>query len=81
MMINYELSIKSRKTGETFNFWMPCDGGYIFLESERGGGTLGHQICEGGGFRGDTLSATPDTFEATCRRWYRAHMKNHARFE
>lgn len=70
-----QLTLKSRKTGQTFNFWMPLDGGYIRLESEGSSGTLGKQICQGGGFMGNTLSATPETFEKTCRTWYKAHMK------
>ncbi|MBW0278613.1 MULTISPECIES: hypothetical protein [Shewanella] len=71
------LSIKSRKTGETFNFWMPLDGGYIRLESQGRSGTLGRQICVGGGFMGNTLSARSEaSFEKQCRSWYRAYMRN-----
>ncbi|RZP88974.1 hypothetical protein [Vibrio vulnificus] len=70
------LIIKSRKTGQDFEFWMPHDGGYIRLESEGKEGILGRQICKGGGFMGSALIATPETFKSVCRNWYRAHMKD-----
>ena len=75
------LIIKSRKTGETFEFWMPIDGGYIHLESEGKSGVLGRQICKGGSFFGSTLRATPETFKSVCRNWYRAHMKDKNLYE
>ncbi|MEB8288012.1 hypothetical protein OKT24_19850 [Aeromonas veronii] len=70
-----ELTITSRKTGETFTFWMPASGGYIFRTYPSKPGTLGDQICDGGRSMGNTLSATPATFEKVCRRWYRAHQR------
>lgn len=71
------LSIKSRKTGETFNFWMNGSNGYIYLDTQGRCGTYGSQICEGGGFRGNTLSASSEaSFEKQCRSWYRAYMRN-----
>lgn len=69
------LTIKSRKTGEIFEFWMSDSGGYIRLISEKRAGVLGCQICENGLFMGSTLEATPENFESVCRNWYRAHMK------
>lgn len=72
------LTIKSRKTGETFEFWMPIDGGYIRLKSE---GTLGQQICMSGRFTGETLVAIPETFKSVCRRWYRAYMRKQKSYE
>jgi len=66
------LTIKSRKIGQSFTFRMPDTGGYITL------GITGQQLrqpCKGGVFFGSTLMATPDTFEAECRRWYRAYMR------
>lgn len=71
-----ELTITSRKTGETFTFWMPVSGGYIYRTYPGKPGTLGSQICAGGRSMGNTLSATPDTFETVCRRWYRAHLRS-----
>ena len=62
--------IKSRKLKQEFHFWMPSEGGYVWL----GNGTLGRQLCAGGGFVGATLTATPDTFDKVCRKWYRQHI-------
>lgn len=71
------LSIKSRKTGEQFDFWMNGDQGYIYLEAEGRRGTLGRQLCAGGGFMGNTLSANSESsFKKHCRSWYRAYMRN-----
>ena len=67
------LVIKSRILGEQ-SFFMPDNGGYIRLESEGRSGTLGAQICEGGTFRGDTISASPTTFESECRKWHRTRL-------
>ena len=67
-------SINSRIFGRT-DFWMPDNGGYIYKESEGYVGTQGSQICEGGGFHGNTISATPDTFEKKCRRWHRQRLR------
>lgn len=75
------LTIKSRKTGETFEFWMPISGGYIRLESKGKDGTLGQQICMSGRFTGETLEAIPETFKSVCRRWYRAYMRKQKSYE
>jgi hypothetical protein len=69
-------TIKSRKTGETFDFWAPDNGGYVRLESDGREGTLGYQICSGGGFTGSTISCTQDSFKTDCRRWYRSYTRN-----
>lgn len=69
------ITIKSRKVGHK-TFWMPDTGGYVRLESDGKTGTLGRQICYGGGFRGNTVSSTPDTFEADVRKWWRAYIKS-----
>jgi hypothetical protein len=68
-----ELTINSRKTGETFSFWMPSSGGYVHRVYPGRPGTLGDQICRDGG---STISATPETFEKVCRNWYRAQMRD-----
>ncbi|MFB6412790.1 hypothetical protein [Edwardsiella piscicida] len=70
-----ELTITSRKTGEAFTFWMPSDGGYVRRTFPDRPGTLGVQICDGGKTMGNTISATPETFEKVCRRWYRAYQR------
>ena len=77
------LTIKSKTEIETltgtekpvFEFWAPEQGGYVRLESRGKSGTLGQQICEGGGFSGGTISATPENFDRVCRSWYRAYIK------
>ncbi len=72
-------TITSRKLKQDFDFWAPCNGGYIRLEYPGKEGTLGDQICQGGGFRGNTLSAkTEEQFEAVCRGWYRQHLQKFA---
>ncbi len=71
------LTIRSRRTGEEFNFWMNDGGGYIHLESKGRNGCLGRQICKGGGFTGSTLSAnTENQFKERCRKWYRAYQED-----
>lgn len=67
-----ELNITSRKTGETFSFWMNDNGGYVYLQTAEKPGTLGQQICAGGRTLGSTITAEPESFKAVCRRWYRA---------
>ena len=62
--------IKTRKEGE-FSFWCPTGGGYVRIESEGRPGTLGQQICEGGGLMGSTLEATEATLGDVARKWLR----------
>lgn len=62
--------INTRKEGE-MSFWCKADGGYVWLESEGKPGTLGQQICEGGGFRGSTLYAREETLADVARKWLR----------
>lgn len=52
-------------------FWCPDAGGYVRLETEGHSGTLGRQICEGGGFMGSTLTADAETLPKVARRWLR----------
>lgn len=66
-------TINSREFGK-ISFFMPSDGGHVFLESKGKPGTLGQQICRGGRCSGSTIRATPETFEAICRAWHRKHM-------
>ena len=69
-----EITIKSRKFDTEFTFTMPTGGGYVRLWN---GDTSNYeQICEGGGFRGDTIHSSPARFEADVRRWYRAHIRD-----
>lgn len=73
-----EIRIKSRKTGEVFNFSRPGRE-YIFCDLNGQSGTLGKQICRGGKTTGSTLSYSGDDeaeFARICRNWYRAYMKH-----
>ena len=79
-------TIKSRKFGDQ-DFWAnqkePQPGricsAYVYLE-DRGPGTTGSQICEGGGFMGSTVSCdgTPEGLERAARRWWRQHLRGMA---
>jgi hypothetical protein len=65
-------TIKTRINGD-MDFWVRDEGGYVRLESDGCPGTLGRQICDGGGFRGSTIMADAQSLEAKARRWYRAY--------
>jgi len=66
-------TIKTRTNGD-IDFFVPDAGGYVRLESGvNHSGTLGRQICEGGGFMGSTIMADEKTLEAKARHWYRAY--------
>lgn len=51
-------TIKSRKTGEIFNFYAPDSGGYVHLESQGHSGNSGAQICRGEGLWGVRCAVT-----------------------
>lgn len=71
------LTINSRKLDRAFTFFMPDGGGYVRLENGRDHGTLGAEICHGGGFRGETIYCSDAAdFNAACRKWYRAHIRD-----
>jgi len=67
-------TIKSKLLGEALTFFIPREGGYVYLERGARHGTLGDQICDGGDFRGATLSATPETLRDVAQRWYRQRI-------
>ena len=69
------MTIKSRKLDQNLTFFMPDDGGYVRLEGEHTHGALGRQICDGGDFKGSTISSTPGSFAQDCRRWYRQRIR------
>jgi hypothetical protein len=71
-----DMTIKSRKLGQEFSFFMPDNGGYVRLESAGHPGTLGKQICYGGNFAGMTVHASPATFKKECHRWYANYIKD-----
>ncbi|WP_044109877.1 hypothetical protein [Mycobacterium canetti] len=69
------MTIDSRIAGARYEFWAPDQGGYVRLEFGDRIGTLGSQICDGGGFTGSTIWSTPASFADDCRRWYRQHLR------
>lgn len=72
-----EMTIKSRKLAQSITFSRPGSS-YIYADLNGQPGTLGRQICDGGGTMGSTLSydgASQAEFERICRRWYRAYMR------
>jgi hypothetical protein len=64
--------------GHEWTFSRP-GGGYVYCDLGRHGanGTLGGQICYGGGLRGSTISVgSDDAFERAVKKWladYRRH--------
>jgi len=66
-------TVASKLLGEKLEFSMSDKGGYIHLD-------VGHgewkQICVGGGLKGATISAIPETFGRECDRWYRAYIRS-----
>lgn len=68
------ITINTHNVGP-LHFSCPDAGGYIRMESP-GSSALGDQICEGGGFLGDTLTANPSTLLAVARNWLRQRRAN-----
>lgn len=74
-------TIKTRTNG-TLDFFCPDNGGYIRLDGRGANhGSMGRQICAGGGFGGSTLTATPATLEAVARRWYTAFRADQRKYD
>lgn len=68
-------TIKTRNHGEK-TFFVPDNSGYVRLESGRNHGTFAKQICYGGGFYGNTITADAATLEVEARRWWSQYLKN-----
>jgi hypothetical protein len=68
-------SINTRDEGK-LEFWAPDNGGYIRLESPNNSGTLGQQICDGGRFMGNTLSAgsSLESLARVARAWRKQQL-------
>lgn len=70
-------TIKTRKHGLK-EFWAnERSGAYVYLE-DKGQGTLGSQICEGGNFLGNTLTCdgTQEGLERVARQWWSAYLRD-----
>jgi hypothetical protein len=73
-----ELTIKSRKTGETITISRPGSYGYLYVDFDgTKPGTLGYQACTGGELSGNTIACNEDNFQRVARNWYRAYIRKH----
>jgi len=78
-----EFTIKSRRFKRDINFF--CNDfkpdaqfqmRFIFVDLNKQPGVLGNQLCEGGGLRGATVMAYSEKdFESTCRKWWKAYLR------
>jgi hypothetical protein len=59
------VTINSREHGEQV-FRAPSAGGYVSLNDK--------QVCEGGGFRGATLTCGADDLPTAARRWWKQYL-------
>lgn len=75
------LTIRSRILNREITFSRPGSY-YIYADLNGQPGTLGQQICDGGGLAGLTLGYDGEDqarFEKICRCWYRAYLRVSAR--
>lgn len=73
------ITINSKKYG-TSEFYMPDEGGYIrILGKDVYGDEYLTQICERGGFRGRTLTASPKNLRRVCYDWMRTRASREER--
>ena len=75
-----QLTIKSRKLGKEITFSRPGNY-YIYADLNGKPGTLGNQICTSGHTMGGTIGykgESQEQFEAICRRWYKAYIRDEA---
>ena len=68
-------TINSREHGAR-DFFVPDHGGYVRLETGSNHGTLGQQICYGGDFFGNTITADKATLETEARKWWKSYLRN-----
>ena len=69
--------------GQEWTFSRP-GGGYVYCDfgSARNHGTLGKQICYGGGLRGSTISERSDAaFERAVKKWLADYRRDDPNFE
>lgn len=69
--------------GQEWTFSRP-GGGYVYCDfgKSKWFGTLGKQVCYGGGLRGSTLSAGDDaSFEKAVKRWLADYRRNDPDFD
>lgn len=72
-----ETTINSRKLDSKITFSVPGSG-YIYVDLNGQPGTLGNQICRGGGLSGSTMSYSgndPVIFKKICQNWLKSYYK------
>lgn len=70
-------TIKSRNHGNvTFYCWSSDREQYVKVAFDDHADTTSRQICNGGGFWGNTITAKPETLEKTARSWWRRYLRN-----
>jgi len=72
-----ETTIKSRNLGKEVTFSRPGKA-YVYVDLNGQPGTLGYQICRGGGLSGSTITYNgedPIMFKQICKRWFAAYCR------
>jgi hypothetical protein len=72
-------SFYSRKLKHDVEFSIPGSS-YIYVDLNGKPGTLGNQICHGGGLTGSTMSYSGDNqkkFEEICKNWWRKYISTY----
>ena len=73
-------TIKTRKHGN-IEFSRPGKA-YVFVDLNGQPGTLGNQICYGGGLMGSTITYDGDDqdgFVKLCKKWWRSYLRKTAK--
>lgn len=77
-------TINTRNHGEDTFFTTGTDekSGYVWVDLNGQGGTLGNRICDGGHMSGSTKSyrGTADGFATFCRNWWKQYLTNNRNF-
>lgn len=75
-----KLNLNSKALGKIITFSRPGSS-YVYADFNGQPGTLGNQICHGGGMMGSTITydgSEQAEFEKICRNWFRAYLRNTA---
>lgn len=71
--MRYELKTRGEEGTLTFRASNQSKYNYVYLIDPECPSSLGHQICEGGDFRGHCLTCGPteESLQAVARKWWR----------
>ena len=72
-------TIRSRKFGGDIDFIasLPNSKNSAYVKVSFTGNDSNYlQICDGGYLRGSTISATTESFESICRKWWKQYLRN-----